>query len=165
MSDDLSFQKSVAGWAIVKTEYSGRFPGNGRTIEFDFGEAEKCCVKIICDETENEFFIENTEAEDFLMQIIYLGRKPEIRSESNWSRSIRVKAEWEIPAFAVEPSGKISEVSYEWTIEEMEEYLPTIKDAEIAADIKATLVKGLHRRAIEMHLETEKFVKRLLNIK
>lgn len=54
---------------------------------------------------------------------------------------------------------------YEWTIEEIEEYLPKIKDAKIAEDVGAMLAKGLHRRAIEINIAAKRFVKRLFSEK
>ena len=107
------------------------------------------------------FVIESSKAREFLINVIDLGRKQEVRSQASWTRSIRVVVDWENLYFTGEKNGEISEFSYEWTIEEMREYLPTIKDAKIAGEVRATLEKGLHRRAIGIYLETEKFVKNL----
>ncbi len=115
------------------------------------------------DGKKNHFLVEKPEAEEFLKKIIFLGRKPEVLSESGWTKSVRVKVEWRNLRFAEESEGKISAISNEWTITEMEEYLPKIKDAAIAEKIKETLAKNLHRRAIEINLETKKFVKRLFS--
>jgi hypothetical protein len=66
--------------------------------------------------------------------------------------------------FAEEKAGIVNASSNEWTIEEIEEHLPNIKDVKIAEEIKEMLAKGLHRRAIEIHLETEKFIRQNLSM-
>ena len=165
MSENLSNQKgdSDLSWARIETGTQGCFSGNNSAIEFYPDDSEKMLVKIFAGDTEKELFIEKSEAKEFMEKIIFLGRKPEVRSESGWTKVVRVKVEWRNLKFVEESSGKISAFSNEWTIEEMEEYLPKIKNAQVAEQVKETLAKGLHRRALEIDLETRKLLKRLLS--
>lgn len=164
MGDNLSKHTSDSGWAIIEIGTQACFSSSSSAVEFYFDESEKCAVEIAFGDAKKEFLIEKPEAEEFLKKIIFLGRKPEVRSESYWTKSVHAKVEWRNLAFAEERAGKLSAFSNEWTIEEMKEHLPKIKDAKIAEEIKEMLAKGLHRRAIEINLETRKFVKQFFPV-
>jgi hypothetical protein len=164
MSEDLSKKKSDSGWARIETGIQGCFSGSETWLEFLFDDSEKCVVEITFDGKKNNFFVEKSEAGDFLKKIIFLGRKAEVSSGSYWTKSVCANVEWRNLKFAEDSAGNISAVSNEWTIEEIEEALSRIKDAKIAEKLNVMLAKGLHRRAIEINLETEKFVKRLLSL-
>lgn len=161
MNENLSNRKDELkfGWARIENKIQACFSGSNTIIEFRFDDSKNVAVKILTEKTEKEISIEKSQAEDFLKQIIYLGRKPEVRSQSGWTTVRYTRVEWHNLKFAEELSGVINVFSNEWTNDEMEEYLPKIKDAKIAEEIKEILAKGLHRRAIEIHLETEKFLR------
>ncbi len=164
MNANLSKQKSssVSSWARIEIGIEACFSRNQTAIEFYPDDTEKTLIKISDGESEKEIFIEKTDAEAFLKEIIERGRKPEVSSESRKTVCYKTKVEWRNLAFvANETSGIISAFSNEWTTEELEEFLPKFKDEKIAEKIGGLLAKGLHRRAIEIYLETERFLKRL----
>lgn len=165
MNENLSNQRSDsnASWARIETGIEACFSRDRTAIELHTNDAEKTLVKVFKSDTEKEIFIEKTEAEKFIKMIIFLGRKEEVRSESGWTKFVRVRVEWRNLNFVEESSGTISALSNEWTIEEMEEYLPNIKDAAIVKKVKETLARGLHRRALEINSETKKFIERILS--
>jgi len=166
MSENLPHQNAdfEFGWARIENRIEGCFSKYAQTIEFRFDDSKNVAVKISAGELEKEISIEKTQAENFLKNIISLGRKTEVRSQSGWTTVRYSKAEWRNLNFSEETTGIINASSNEWTIEEMKDYLPKIKDAKIAAEIKEMLAKGLHRRAIEIHLETEKFIRQNLSM-
>ena len=166
MSENISNQKSDAGapWARIKIGSEGCFSANETALEFYPDDSEKTPVKVFSGETEQEFFIEKSEAEAFLKKIIELGRKPEVSSRSRRTTAYQAEAEWRNLTFIEsEISGSLSAFSNEWTTAEIVEALPQIEDAEIAGKLRRLLDKGLHRPAIEICLETEKLLKRLVS--
>jgi len=148
------------GYAYIETGVIGCFSRDDLVIEMKFSESGKVATNIVSDKTKQTVFVDRAAAEHFLSRILKAAQKPEVLSGALCTTWYYAKARWENLAF-VEGGvfGSIDVKSSEHSTEELEQFFPLIKDVAKAQEIREVLAKGLHRRAIEIHRETESFVK------
>ena len=148
------------GYAYIETGVVGCFSRDDLVVEMKFSEAGKVATNIVRDEIMQTVFLERAEAEHFLSRILELAQKPEVLSDSRSTTWYYAKAHWKNLAFAEGGLlGNIDVKSSEHPTEELEQFFPLIKDVAKVQEIRELLAKGLHRRAIEIHNETESFAK------
>ncbi len=159
------FQNSANyGYAHIEIGTKGSFPVPPLTVELKFSETREVAVIISDGPTRQNFSIERAEAERFLSKIIAAANKPEVLSKTYGMMQYFANVEWRNLDFIEgEHSGGIQVFSNELPTEQIEGVLPKIKDASIAENLRKLLDKCLHRRAIEINLETSAFVKRCLS--
>lgn len=146
------------GVARIETGLKGCFSADRLTVELEFDETDKAAVKIRRGEKISEITVQRVAAELFLSQIIAAADKPEVLSDSHRTTYYFAHAEWrDLNFMGGRSSGEIRTSSNEWTTEQIEKTVPEIKDAAFRDKVRMLLAKGLHRRAIEIYLQTENF--------
>ncbi len=160
MSEQENQNSASFGYAYIETGVVGCFSRDDLVVEMKFSEAGKVATNIVRDEIMQTVFLERAEAEHFLSRILEAARKPVVLSGTHYTTWYYAKARWKNLA-SVEGGllGSVDVKSSELPTEEIEQFLPDFKDAAKAQEVRELLAKGLHRRAIEIHRETESFAK------
>ena len=160
MSEQEGQNSASFGYAYIETGAIGCFSHSNIIVEMKFSETGDVATNIVRGEIMQTVFLEQAEAEHFLSSVLEAARKPEVSSKTRCTTGYYAKATWKNLAFAEGGLlGGIDVKSNEHPAEELEQYLPLIRDNARAQEIRELLAKGLHRRAIEIHREVEAFAK------
>ncbi len=160
MSEEGNLNSASFGYAYIESGVVGCFSREEFVVELKFSEVGQVAANIVHNRTMQTVFLERTDAQYFLSAILEAAQKPEVLSGHRCTTWYYVKAYWKNLGFAEGGLlGSIDVKSSELPIEEIERFLTNLENTEEDQKIRELLSKRLHRRAIEIHREVEKFAK------